>query len=393
MKYLVIDTEVNLKNTGPDAVGKFKADPFHPDNHVVWWGSKAGGGKTYTMKSSVSPSLAETNLIVGHNLKFDLLYAYKERRGFHSHIYEAGINIWCTQLAEYLLTGQDHKWASLDELAKKYGGTLKDSRMKEYWEPGMDPEDIPDSEIEPYLIDDIDNTDIVFLAQIVLAHKLGMLPLITSQMEALLATTEMEWNGMEFDKKLAWTKAQDAIYKSGLLKDDLVDAMKMAGFVDPNPSSNGQVSVFLFGGEAKHTVYEPMYDDRGDTLLFKSGTKKGLVRTKKVEHVVEIPVRLVPKAAWKNKDGYAVNNDVLSEIMADLSSMLLGVPYETKEFITGLQEYRALEKDIRTYYVGFGALVWPDGKLHGHFNHATTNTGRLSSSAPNLQNVTTQEKE
>lgn len=393
MKYLVIDSETNIKNTGEDAVGKFKADPFHPENKVVWWGFKAEGPMVHSMKSDKLKIGLGVDLIVGHNLKFDLLYAYKGHDDFQKTMYKGSINIWCTQLAEYLLTGQDHKWASLNDLAVKYGGTVKDSRMKEYWDAGVDTADIPDSEIEPYVKEDVVNTEKVFLAQIVEAHSMGMLPLITSQMEALLATTEMEWNGMQFDKGKSAVMANDAMIRGNAHHALLTAHMKEAGFKEPNPSSNGQVATYLFGGKDKHTVKEPMYDEHGEWLLFKSGAKKGKARTKKVEHTVEINARLVPKAAWKNKEGYAVNNDILSEIRTELVYMTDSRSVKTKEFVHNLQEYRALEKDIRTYYLGFGDMVWGDGKIHGHFNHATTNTGRLSSSAPNLQNVTTQEKE
>jgi len=389
MNYLIIDSETNGKNTGDDAIGKFKSDPFHPDNKAVWWGWRRWDDTiTHTAKHSTFGTNSEDiKLIVGQNIKFDLLYMWKGNPACRKAIYDGGITIWCTQLAEYLLSGQEHKWASLDELVGKHGGTIKDSRMKEYWDNGVDTEDIPDSEIVPYLRGDVDNTHHIFLQQVKAAHSLGMLPLIASQMEALLATTEMEYNGMAFDKPMSSLMGVDVMKNATVLENTLNEKMCLAGMNNPNCGSNPQVGTYIFGGSHKYEVRESMLDEDGEPLMFKSGAKKGEPRTKKVEHSnIILPAMKKPWGADK-----AVNNDVLTELSRDLNPMLKA-DAALLEFINQLLEYRGLIKDAKTYYIGFGNLVWPDGKIHGHFNHCTTNTGRLSSSAPNLQNVTTQEK-
>ena len=58
-----------------------------------------------------------------------------------------------------------------------------------------------------------------------------------------------------------------------------------------------------------------------------------------------------------------------------------------------LIEHRKYSKLISTYTQGLLTYVYEDGKIHTLFNQALTQTGRLSSSEPNLQNITTKTEE
>jgi len=50
-------------------------------------------------------------------------------------------------------------------------------------------------------------------------------------------------------------------------------------------------------------------------------------------------------------------------------------------------EYRKYAKYYSTYAFGLQKYIQPDGKIHTDFNQCVTETGRLSSSEPNLQNI------
>lgn len=56
-------------------------------------------------------------------------------------------------------------------------------------------------------------------------------------------------------------------------------------------------------------------------------------------------------------------------------------------------EHRKYAKIISTYTTGLGDYIYPDGKIHAMFNQALTTTGRLSSSEPNLQNISVRSEE
>ena len=56
-------------------------------------------------------------------------------------------------------------------------------------------------------------------------------------------------------------------------------------------------------------------------------------------------------------------------------------------------EYRKYFKLLTTYVEGLKNHIFPDGKIHAKFNQALTTTGRLSSSDPNLQNISVRDEE
>ena len=61
--------------------------------------------------------------------------------------------------------------------------------------------------------------------------------------------------------------------------------------------------------------------------------------------------------------------------------------------ISKILEYRKYAKIISTYVDGLIPFIHEDGKVHSTFNQALTTTGRLSSSEPNLQNISTRDEE
>ena len=77
----------------------------------------------------------------------------------------------------------------------------------------------------------------------------------------------------------------------------------------------------------------------------------------------------------KTKTGYSTSADILEKL-------------ENKhEIIREILIYRQLGKLQSTYIEGLLKVIHEDGKVHTRFNQALTQTGRLSSTDPNLQNI------
>lgn len=77
----------------------------------------------------------------------------------------------------------------------------------------------------------------------------------------------------------------------------------------------------------------------------------------------------------KTKTGYSTSADVLEKLK------------DHHPIIEKILEYRTLTKLHSTYITGLIKSIYPDGKVHTIFNQALTQTGRLSSVDPNLQNI------
>ena len=91
----------------------------------------------------------------------------------------------------------------------------------------------------------------------------------------------------------------------------------------------------------------------------------------------------VPKTLGKpvKKAGFFSTGEEELKRLLSLTSLI-----SVKEFILSIQELRAVTKDISTYYEGYRKVCWEDNCIHTTYNHAATDTSRLSSSKPNVQN-------
>jgi DNA polymerase-1 len=61
--------------------------------------------------------------------------------------------------------------------------------------------------------------------------------------------------------------------------------------------------------------------------------------------------------------------------------------------VANILEYRKYSKLLSTYVNGLLPYIREDGKIHATFNQAVTQTGRLSSSEPNLQNISVRDED
>jgi len=368
--FVAIDVETTLN--GNEEVGL--AHPMHPDNKVVAFGMCFDEGKPST---SYDPDvfledvceLPPGVVICGHNLSFDLMYLYRTSMFLREEL--QGRRIWDTQLAEYILSAQQTKWSSLDELSVQYGLPVKDDKIKKYFEKGLGSDKIPSAELIPYLEQDVTNTAQIARLQYERAVEAGQLTLIETQMEALHATTEMQFNGLHIDKAKLDDYTVEVVNKYVEVKLDLQELAE--GHLIEDINSPKQWSQFFFGGTKKVKVKE-------EVGVYKNGNTKYKLVEKKIK--IDPFIRYVP-----DPDKVSAKTGQVSVDDAVLNDMLKHT-FDAKAIaiINALLKYRELSKQLSTYVQGLSKHIIGDF-IHGKLNHTATVTGRLSSTSPNLQNI------
>lgn len=254
---------------------KRKATPFGGINWAVTHAFKHKDGKVIEHRFGATapgpgwlkPVLDSTRLLVGFNIKFDLLHALQDEENLQAWMsYVAGGgNIWDCQLAEYLLEGMTQKnhMLSLDEVAPRYGGNVKVDEVKALWAAGIDTPDIDPELLTRYLcggndehgvyqLGDIENTEKIALAQIARARECGQLKSILLNMGSLLCTIEMERNGMFVDVALGKVLADGLRENIERLRLELEKYMPEGMPFPFKWTSRFHKSALIFGGKVKY---------------------------------------------------------------------------------------------------------------------------------------------
>lgn len=432
LPFTAFDAETNILNVGEDKIGRNKASPYHPDNGIVWWGVTSPAVPDRQLSMSYLPNdwgdnefkmnnigsqdfftaLQGAKVLVGHNIKFDLLHAmqyYTVYSKLMDWLRDGGV-IWDTMVVEYLLTGQESQFISLDKLSTKYGGHVKDDRLKEvYWDKGIDTVNIPRVILLPYLQGDLRNTANNYMAQLGRIESLtgkqqgNFYALIGVQMEALLATTMIEYNGIHFDVPAAADGAANLALQKEQKEEELSKVMARWFQLNNSPDnpeilpedcsagSVMQLSAMLVEGTFKYRRQMPVRDSNGERAKYKGGIKKGQYKMRYEDLILNIDGMLknVNHGLSKTEKGYGLDETALKKL---LELTYVNDNPSIKDFIVRLLLYRSIAKEYSTSYMGLLELTWPtDSCIHGNMNHCSTHTGRLSSSAPNQQNFSSKE--
>lgn len=347
--------------------------------------------------------LSRVHTIIAQNARFDLLYLWSSET-LQEWLRQGG-KIFDTLQVEYLIRGQQVSGfkrgkktgrMDLDSLVLKYGGTFKDKEVKNVFADGGTVLDIPAQQLIDYAKEDVVNTELVAFKQMKVIHARGMTAISDVYNDHLLATVEMEYNGMYINKDVANKHRETVEQKIEQINADIDACIKDAeiwphNLTEFNVGSALQLSTLLFGGNLDVKQRVEMLDDEGNAVVFKSGKNKGAVRTRIQMSTVMIPgLNEKFKEEWRtDKGGRGVGVDVLQELLQVTENEI------TKRFVSLLLERRKLDKILATYLYkrrgktesGLLPLIHDDGCVHSEYQTVETETGRLSSRNPNLQNV------
>ena len=389
MKILCLDLETTIASEAHGAHAKDPKNYFvttqwgvHPDNVHL---QHQLDNIQRDLPEQFLKELKDTDILIGHNINFDLSYIYNSK-DFQAYLARGG-KIWCTQSAEYVLSAQRHSFSSLAELQEKYlGGKTKESRISRLFKAGIGADKIVEAKrrcpkvfalYEKYALDDVRTTLLIFSKQWRLAKGMKLIEAVQLEQEYLKYILIMSCTGIYVDIEGCQKTYRELKIKALELQTD-AEAISAKYWTNPNLptfniASNAHKSLLLFGG----CIQTKLKREDG---CFKNGKTK----FKTVDHYVGIRGFMLPVSltqASKKEGFYKTGAEIIEQIYKSDSCT-----DDVKTFCGLMIEAANLNKMCKTYLEAFMRLSI-DGKLYPNFNNTKTVTGRLSSSSPNMQNI------
>ena len=122
-------------------------------------------------------------------------------------------------------------------------------------------------------------------------------------------------------------------------------------------------------------VYKKKTSELAEEIYALAGESFNIASPKQIGEILYV------KLGLKGNKKMSTSVDSLKEIV------------DEHPIVSKILEYRKYFKLLTTYVEGIKNHIHDDGKIHAKFNQALTTTGRLSSSEPNLQNISVRDEE
>ena len=435
-----VDVETSWQKT---ETGGYDPSPFHPDNVLVSVGLHSNYGGEYYFtghseriskggKARIQEVLNETTLLVGHNIKFDLMWLLESGLEYTGRVYD-------TMLGEYILNRGVRKSLTLEMSCRRRKIGSKDDRIKEFMDRGVSFENIPADVVEEYGKIDVEITRRLFDSQMAdfrLPKNKGLLMTVKMMNEFLVVLSDMERNGININLNELGQVEKEYRAEFAYLKQKIDKIVyKQMGDTKINLSSPEQLSWLIYSAKPK--------DKKEWAKIFNVGIDKNTGKNKKRPQYSRIqfrnlvadntetihrtvasqcmtchgkgvikkikkdgsPFKNYTKCSDCDGDGYIysaiakvagfrqrprnVYDIAESGFRTDkltLNKIAAEAEGEFKEFIDAIVRHNAVDTYLNTFVEGLKNFTNEKGFLHPKFMQAITATGRLSSRDPNFQN-------
>ena len=419
--------------------GKLDPSPFNPNNKLVSVGindeylffnhDERSDKGAWTKVQSI---LDRTDLLIGHNLKFDLSWIYEVGFSYTGKVYD-------TMIGEYVLNRGVRKALSLKECCIRRNLSRKSDATEDFIKDGISFEMIPQKIVEEYGRQDIKVTGELYHSQVDDFKKpenRKLVPTVKMMNSFLQVLTKMERNGIQIDLH----SLNDVEMKFKLEYDELrerIDTMiwEQMGDTKINPASPEQLSWLIYGVKViDKKKWAEEFNIGIDSYTRKSKKRPRFTRsqfTRMIGQMTEsiyktrshqcitcvgsgkIQKMKVDGEPYKNlsschscngngiiyeetksKAGFQLNPMFVSDVAEGgfktdritLNRMTNKDNAEVNAFVEAITRYNALETYLHTFVTGIKNHSNKNGNLHPKFMQCVTATGRLSSRDPNFQN-------
>ena len=423
--------------------GGYDPSPFHPDNILVSVGLNSYFGDEYYFTNhseridsgcaiKIQETLDKTTLLVGHNIKFDLMWLLESGFKYTGRVYD-------TMLGEYILNRGVRKSLTLEMCCRRRRIGSKDSSIKEYMDRGISFENIPADVVEEYGKIDVQITRSLFDSQmddLRLEKNKNLLMTVKMMNEFLVVLATMERNGINIDTTELEKVEKEFRAEFEYLKQKIDKIVyRQMGDTKINLSSPEQLSWLIYSMKPKdkkqwakifnvgidkstgknkrrpnysRQQFRNLVSDNSEiirrTVAEQCITCKGKGVIKKIKKdgspyknytkcsdcdgdgYVYTPMAKVAGFRQRPRSVYDIAEAGFRTDRLTLTKIASEAEGEFKEFIDAIVRHNAVDTYLNTFVEGLKNFTNEKGFLHPKFMQAITATGRLSSRDPNFQN-------
>lgn len=348
--------------------------------------------------------------IIGHNLKFDMHVMARVGIVIRTKdLFDTMIASWlCNENTpnglkensrEYLGVEQTHFKEVTDQIP---ADVKKEFGLKANSKATFDMVLIDDG--APYALDDAFFTWELYLGFLIMLEEENMEKIFFKVYAPFLHTLfKMEETGVVVDTVKLDEMERDIDADVEELKYQMFD---IAG-VEFNPSSNAQLAELLFGYVADSKEINLSKQPKIVQKMFKEGDEEALaerglcikeVDSRRVGLFKITGTPALQKASFKFR-AVSTTPSGAPQTNADVFWQISKLEFKTKRKKEGVElcklllEYKKLDKLKSAFITGLKDQLYDDGKAHPSFNIIGTDSGRLSCSNPNLQQLPKAEEE
>ena len=428
---------LDVENTVTKRDDKTHLDPFEANNTLVMVGmlDDLGNEDLVTFDHSeqqpttdgrhiVQKKLDEAALLICHNAPHDLVWLWESGFTYDGPVFD-------TMLCEYVLHRGQKDTVGLEACAERYNlPTQKQDTLKEYFKQGYTTRDIPHAELSEYLSADIHATQELYnvLTERLEGADSSLKGTVDLTNQLVIHLTKIYQRGFKVDKDVLEEVRQEFQAEYDQLTVDLeAHVREVMGDRPINLGSTEQLSWVVFSRKPiDKGTWPELFDDRmSDTdfkrsvklnseVLYKQKAKKcntcygtGQIRKVKKDGT---PFARTNKCGTCDATGYLFDNTnevaglkFVAPSPKWISAGGFGTSAKNLEFLEAiarskgmtdaelfLQRVRrrnAVDTYLKSFVNGIASFVKEDGMLHVQLNQHRADTGRLSGSNPNMQNM------